>query len=321
MTRILKQALFISTVILLESCATSFSSKKLLNDAENSKINTSDITNFYKAFDLAIRDTINATKIFKRYYFSVGSRGLRDFYKIKIRSKEKFSDFAIGYQDFYKAIEPNISDLTDLESEIRKNYNKFKNLYEKAVFPDLYFVVGSFNSNGTISKSGLLIGTEILSRTKQTNTENWNDDILKISMPRNHIPITVSHELVHFNQKNMKSGKTLLWKSIREGSAEFIAELISGHTDGNYEEFEGKEMAIWTDFKKEMHKSVWGSWQRESENRPRNAGYWIGYIICKSYYQQVGNKKKAIYDILHIQDYDEFLRKSKVDEYVEKLVK
>jgi hypothetical protein len=30
---------------------------------------------------------------------------------------------------------------------------------------------------------------------------------------------------------------TLLAKSIREGSAEFIAELISGETDGEYSEF------------------------------------------------------------------------------------
>ena len=203
-----------------------------------------------------------------------------------------------------------------MEAEIFKSFREFEALYPEAVFPDVYFVIGRFSSNGTISKTGLLIGTEMLSRTPQTDTEGWNEGILRISMEKNHIPVTVAHELTHFNQGGMKKGNTLLWKSIREGSAEFIAEQLTGETDADFRDFEGKELRIWNDFREDMHKSIWRPWQQAGENRPRNAGYWAGYMISKAYYEQVGNKEKAIYDILNIQDYEEFYRKSQVDQFM-----
>jgi len=63
-------------------------------------------------------------------------------------------------------------------------------------------------------------------------------------MLRKHIPITVSHELVHFKQSPLKKEHTLLATSIREGAAEFIAGLISAETDGTLAEFKGKEITM-----------------------------------------------------------------------------
>lgn len=303
-------------IIVFQSCSLLVQTSRVYNKPNSSKIYTSDIDNFYKAFDLVINDTDNSKKIFKKEYFSKGTKGLKDFYKTKINDYDKFAKFVIKYKDFYSSIRNNISNIDDLEKQIYSNFENFKSIYPKAVFPDIYFVVGRFNSNGTISKRGLLIGTEILCRTKNTNTENWNKDILRISMLREHIPTTVSHELVHFNQDGMKDGNTLLWRSIREGSAEFITELINGNTDADYSDFKGREIEIWNDFKKEMDENIWKSWQQKSEKRPRNAGYWTGYMICKSYYNQIRNIKKVVNDILNIKDYKDFYKKSKVDKYI-----
>lgn len=313
-----KLSLLLLLSVLVHSCSIFNPNIKTSEKPRDSNIITSDIDNFYKAFDLATEDSTKAETIFNRYYFKKGSPGLDDFYKTKIRSKEKFTEFVLAFEDYYQSIKKDISNLEDLENKIDRNFQKFEKLYPQAEFPDVYFVVGKFQSNGTISNEGLLIGTEMLSRTPNSDTLNWNEDILRISMKRKHIPITVSHELVHFNQDNMKDGNTLLWKSIREGSAEFIAELISGETDADYTEFEGREMQVWEDFKKEKNKSIWSSWQNESEERPKNAGYWMGYTICKAYYQQIQNPEDAVQDILSIQDYSEFLRKSKVEQYIQK---
>lgn len=306
--------LFIST--LFSSCALFDTRLKTSENAKDSKLITQDISLFYRAFELAKKDTAKAEKIFKKYYFKKGSKGLKDFYKSKIKSTEKFSNFILAFDTYYESIQPDISNLTDLKQQIQAHFKDFKQLYPKAKFPDVYFVVGNFRSNGTISKNGLLIGTEMLSKTPHSDTSSWNKDILRISMNRKHIPITVSHELIHFNQNNMKNGNTLLWKSIREGAAEFIAELISGETDGSYEDFTGKELQIWGDFKKDKDKNIWKSWQQPNENRPRNAGYWMGYMICKSYYNTVKNKEKAVKDILSIQDYSAFLAKSNIENYL-----
>lgn len=312
--RLITFGIIISTFI---SCTTLFSNRKISEAPGDARIFTSDIENFYRAFDLALEDTANAKQIFEENYFKVGSKGLKDFYKSKIQSKEKFADFVIYHRDFYRSIEHNINDLSDLENLISINSREFKMLYAEAVFPDVYFVVGRFSSNGTISRNGLLIGTEILSKTPETNTENWNSRILEISMERNHIPVTVAHELVHFNQDGMRGGNTLLWKSIREGSAEFIAEMITGQTDADYSQFEGREKESWKEFKEDMGKSIWTSWQQESEKRPRNAGYWAGYLICKSYYNQIGDKEKTISDILNIQDYPSFYESSQIEKYID----
>lgn len=317
--KISKTVYFIFLICRLQSRAIISQTLKVSSEPQASEIYTSDIDNFYTAFDLAMKDTLKAKKIFKKKYFSKGTKGLKDFYKNKIKNYDEFAKFVITHQDFYQSIRADISDLEGIKNEIYVNFESFKRLYPKAVFPDVYFVVGKFSSNGTISKSGLLIGTEIISRTNFTKTENWNKDILRISMLKEHIPVTVSHELVHFNQSQMTNGSTLLAKSLREGSAEFISELISGKTDGDYSEFKGKEVDIWNDFQSDKDKSIWVSWndwQQAQENRPQNAGYWAGYIICKAYYNQVKDESKAVEDILNIQNYGDFYEKSNVEKYI-----
>ncbi|GEQ84999.1 hypothetical protein ULMS_05070 [Patiriisocius marinistellae] len=312
---------FIAIIFVFESCSVLDQNLKVYSEPNSSKIYTSDIKNFYKAFDLAINDTINAKNIFKKEYFSKGTKGLKDFYKTKIKDLDKFTKFVIKHKEFYKTIRNNITNIDDLKERIYLNFKSFKNIYPNAVFPDVYFVIGKFNSNGTISKRGLLIGTEILCRTKDTNTEKWNKNILRVSMLRKHIPITVCHELVHFNQSNMEDeSNTLLAKSMREGSAEFIAEIISGETDGNYSKFKGKEIEIWNDFKNDKNKSIWNtwsSWSKGNNNRPKNAGYWTGYIICKAYYDKTKDKKKTVSNILNVQNYNSFYIKSDVEKYVQ----
>ncbi|MBB3699511.1 DUF2268 domain-containing protein [Flammeovirga yaeyamensis] len=284
------------------------------------KLYTSDIENFYTAFDLVLKDTANANQIFKEKYFSVGTKGLKDFYKLKINDLDKFSRFIIKHQEFYKSIRKDITNIDDLKKKIYANNKAFKDIYPDAVFPDIYFVVGRFSSNGTISKRGLLIGIEILSLTEESDTEKWHQGMLKIIMKRDHIPVTVAHELVHFNQG--KTGETtLLSKSLREGAAEFIAELICGETDGDYTNFSGKEQRIWEDFQKVKDEQLWGlwsSWVRESDERPRNAGYWTGYLICKSYYEQREDKSLALKEILDIKDSQEFYDKSKIEVYLKR---
>ncbi|WP_296311316.1 DUF2268 domain-containing putative Zn-dependent protease [Winogradskyella sp. UBA3174] len=312
-----RSILLLLFLISLQSCSVFNSGLKTTEKPTDSEMVTSDIDHFYNAFDLAIKDSGKAEQIFNKYYFKKGSKGLNDFYKTKIQSKKKFSEFILTFKYYYQSIRMDITDLKDLENQIKQNFNDFEKLYPEAKFPDVYFLVGKYQSNGTISKNGLLIGTEMLARTPKSDTAKWNDDILRISMERKHIPVTVSHELVHFNQDKMKDGNTLLWKSLREGSAEFIAELISGETDANYKKFKGKELKVWNDFKNDKNKSIWNSWQQESKSRPRNAGYWMGYMICKAYYEKVGDKEKVVKDILSIQDYSQFLKESEVEKYLQ----
>ena len=48
----------------------------------------------------------------------------------------------------------------------------------------------------------------------------------------------------------------------------------------------------------------------KKDARPNDLGYWMGYQIVAQYFAKATDKKQAIYDILNIKDYGEFLKKS-----------
>ncbi len=283
---------------------------------QNLKFISSDIGLFYRAFDLAMKDSAKAGQIFREDYFRKGSDGLQDFFMTKIGDEHRFAKTVFKNRDFYANAKGTLLQVGALKGSIYKNAATFEDLYPQAVFPNLYFVVGRFNSNGTISDNGLIIGTEQMSKTPKTDTSNWTNWQREWIMDFSHIPVTVAHELVHFNQDGMKHENTLLCYALIEGSAEFIAELITGKTDGDYSGFKVREQEIWQDFKKEMQQDVYEQWIEASDKRPRNGMYWAGYMVSKAYYANASDKKQAIYDILHIQDYNAFFEKSQADQYL-----
>lgn len=286
--------------------------------ALNFSIHTKDIENFYNAFDLAIKDTANATTIFDKKYFKKGSKGLKDFYKAKIKDKEIFAERVLKDQEFYTSIKNDLMKIQSFNDTIIRDFKKFKNIYPNAISGDIYFVIGRLNSNGTISRNGLIIGAEVLSKTWE-NSNSWRKELKSWVLNFDHIPVTVFHEMIHFNQKGMNKQKNLLSYALAEGSAEFLTELFKKQPDGNYSKFKNRELIIWNDFKKEMYLDVYDNWHDDNEPlRPMNALYWAGYLICKSYYEQATDKKQAVYDILNIKNNTEFYNASKVEEYLNK---
>ena len=75
---------------------------------------------------------------------------------------------------------------------------------------------------------------------------------------------------------------------------------------------------LWEKFQKEMLTQETKNWLYNGNDAPNGVadlGYFIGYEICKSYYKNAKNKKKAINEMLKL-DYSpenvmEFLKKSK----------
>jgi uncharacterized protein YjaZ len=51
---------------------------------------------------------------------------------------------------------------------------------------------------------------------------------------------------------------------------------------------------------------------QETVDHPADLGYWVGYQICKAYYNKSADKKKAVEDMLNIKDYKGFYDKSGV---------
>ncbi|MEJ7658844.1 MAG: DUF2268 domain-containing putative Zn-dependent protease [Hymenobacter sp.] len=205
--------------------------------------------------------------------------------------------------------------------QIRAGFVKLKEIYPAARFPNVYFVIGRWNSGGTASDNGMLIGADMqcqapgVALAELSLWERSNFGSLA------GLPGLVAHEQIHYIQKP-SNDPSLLHGAILEGMADFMAELTTGQNPNARLQAYGRphEKEIWADFTKEMKGEKWNNWignaTQETAEKPADLGYFVGYQICRSYYEELPDKKQAVRDILNISDYPAFLAKSR---YAEKL--
>ena len=76
------------------------------------------------------------------------------------------------------------------------------------------------------------------------------------------------------------------------------------------------EQEVWDQFIADMREQKDSNWfyNAETEEFPRDMGYYIGFKICQSYYQNAKDKKQAVKEIVELNNYDSFLKESKYDE-------
>jgi len=290
--------------------------KSSTNNPLKAKLISTDIKNFWKAYDLAQKDTINRLAIYKKYYVDPGTAGLQDYFAMKVGSIKYFVRTHDNKPKFYAAIRKNTSMVDMQKPKMIASFVKFKELYQAANFPDVYFVMGAFTSGGTSSDNGLLIGLDQIVRTPDipvTELSLWqNNNFNDLSS----LPNLIAHELIHFNQNGMKQDTSLLHGVMVEGMADFIGELISGSNANQrlHVWAKGKENQIWGDFEKEMYLKRSYNWiansDKETADKPADIGYWVGYQICKAYYDKSNDKAKAVNDMLNIKDYKAFYEQS-----------
>lgn len=283
------------------------------------KIIDTDVINFWKAYDLVEKDSTNAEKIYSENYIDKGTMALQFYYLNKILTVNNFVYIHNLKKKYYSSIRTNTLKVSPLKPTFQKSFVKLKKIYPEAIFPPIYFVIGKLNSAGTVSSDGLILAIDQASLSETADTTELNtwekNNISKFSDLR----YTVAHELIHYEQKGMAGDTTLLSASIKEGMADFIGELISGKTaNERLKKFaKGKEKSIWSDFTKEMYLDRAYNWiansDQETAEKPADLGYWVGYQICKAYYEQAKSKRKAIYEMLHIQDYKKFLEQSNIE--------
>ena len=283
----------------------------------NAKIIDTDVRNFWASDDMVQKDSANVLSIYKEYYFDKGSLALQDYYVNKLGANiYTFAYVHRKKEKFYRSIRANTLKATDYSAYFKRSFTQLKQVYPKAIFPNVYFVIGKLNSAGTSGSNGLIIAIDQICKTSTTDTtelENWELHYLNSF---SNLPATVAHELIHFQQNGMASDTSLLKAAIVEGMADFLGELIAGQSaNTKLQQFaKGKERLIWSRFKADMYLDKANSWigngEQDKPDWPSDLGYWVGYEICKCFYENAADKKKAIDDMLHIQDYNKFFTDS-----------
>lgn len=260
------------------------------NNPWEAKFVVEDVERFWQAFDAMEAEGVSG---FERYIES-GTPGLKDFVPYRIISADSIFSKAHKHKAEYLKSKDVLNDLPSKEKRIKAIYAAMKYWLPEAKFPPVYFVVGRFNSGGTVSDAGIILGTEM-----QENLDG--------------LPALVAHELIHFQQKNEFEKWDLLAQSITEGSADFIGELISGETVDSLAYYQyGRahiaELKIeFIDLMDGKELDDWMYGTTGKDNRPNDLGYWMGYEIVKAYFDKQPDKQQAIYDILNFSDQYQFL--------------
>ncbi|HEV2146335.1 MAG TPA: DUF2268 domain-containing putative Zn-dependent protease [Longimicrobiaceae bacterium] len=260
---------------------------------------TDDIPRFWAVFDRATPETL--PELLQREYLDPGTAGLQDFIPHRIRSAAELAEAIVRRRERYEEIREASLSVRSSERAIRAPFYALEYLYPAAVFPDIYFVIGRLSAGGTASGRGLLVGTEMFRDAEGLRS-------------------IVSHELIHFQQKASgqyaaaEAAPTLLAVAVLEGSADFIAELISGVRGNAQAQAYGRvhECEIWRDFQQQMHGKDLGGWFYGDPpgERPADLGYFVGYRIVEAYYIHAADKRRALYDILTIRNFDDLLSRS-----------
>jgi hypothetical protein len=248
-------------------------------DPDSARLVTSDVPRFWRALDMQPPEGLAAH--LQQHYLEGGSVGLHDFIQGRILSAEDLALYIRSHRARYDSVRTRDLDMTRAEPGIRSAFRKLKALYPDAVFPSVYFVVGRFNSGGTASIHGLLIGVEMQRSVEQ-------------------VPAIVAHELIHYQQHY--ENRTLLAHAFLEGSADFLGEMISGSQINNAAHQYGMahEQQLWQEFQPHFEDRDYFPWMygRPDDGRPADLGYFIGYRIAQAYYNRAPDKAKAIRDII-----------------------
>lgn len=290
-------------------------------DPDSARIVTDDIPRFWNAWDRmqtasTRQDSLRA--LFEEYYLPA-SPGLVSFIRLRVSSVYQLLDAVQRLPDYYASMRPSTLRVSEFEPEIRRTFHALDSLYPDAVFPDTYVLIGRLNSGGTLTPHELLIGGDMYGRTDETPMEGMPDWLRTVLKPIDAIPHIVAHELIHYQQRYPDGPTTLLSQSVKEGSADLLAELISGrHINDHIHAWANPRAAeLWTEFRGRMHDGDLAGWLYnggDSGDRPGDLGYWMGYRIAAAYYARATDKRQAIHDILNITDFDAFLASSGVAE-------
>src|SRR6187551_3503733 len=115
------------------------------------KVFTSDIDNFWKAYDSCQTTTDSLKQLYyiQTFYIDKGTEGLKAFMEARDYTTQRWVDLIRKYPKFWKSIRPNTFTVKSYSREIEKSIKKLKKLYPQLKEAKMYFAIGGINSGGT----------------------------------------------------------------------------------------------------------------------------------------------------------------------------
>ena len=256
-----------------------------------SNIITTDIDNFWTAYDQIITTKDNAQQIeyLNKLFIEKATIGQQEMFKARRYAPQEYVDEINKRPEYWTAIRPNTLKAKDLAIEMEAGIEKLRKIYPELKPANIYFTVGVFRSGGTTSGNDILIGSEIIFADEK-NVRS--------------LAFTNVHEYVHTQQKSGED-ENLLARSAREGIAEFVTvkametpSFAPAITFGK-----SNEPRIKNAFAVQMFNPTYAFWlysDAKNEFDTRDLGYYVGYAIAERYYEKAKDKKLAIKELIEM---------------------
>ena len=268
------------------------------------EIHTEDVDLFYKIYDAAGGHP--TAEQLQRDYLDAGSEGLHQLAKLRRVTGVRIAETLAKSPELYSRARSCMAVLSRVSERVDVALRTLVRLYPQARTPPVTIAVGRGKPVGVGSPvTGLQIGLEALCSAEWMNP-NAEDRFVHV----------IAHEYAHVQQAVVlvdKEHLTVLERSLIEGAAEFVSELISGKP--GYAHFPaltaGREKEIEIAFAADIDLTDLSRWIDNSTMEQGNElGTWVGYRIVKAYYQRVPDKQQALREILEQADAKAFLVKS-----------
>jgi hypothetical protein len=280
----------------------------------NQYVITSDIKNFWTAYD-KIKETSDSTLhigYINDLFIKQGTDGLKSIMKARGYTAKSYLDAIRHYPLFWHSVRANTLRANEFADSIAIEVDKLAKIYNKLKPAHIYFTVGALRTNGTTLDGNVLIGSELALADAQTVSSEFPKALshLKTFFSSNPINGTVFlnvHEYVHTQQKS-SIGYNLLSQCVIEGAAEFVAVTVTGKPSSTPAiEFGTQHFEkVRSVFARQMFFEDSGFWlysNADNEFKMRDLGYYVGYEICRKYYQNAKDKNLAISEMITL-DYN-----------------
>ncbi|WP_282122509.1 DUF2268 domain-containing putative Zn-dependent protease [Algibacter mikhailovii] len=131
------------------------------------------------------------------------------------------------------------------------------------------------------------------------------------------------HELMHFQQSysDFENSALLLGKLIEEGVCDFLVSLLTENNQVSpgvqrnldYLQIDSNYTFVMHELKRDIYGQDLSKWMHNGgaiTDRPSNLGYTMGFLICKSFYENSTNKKQAIFELLNTNNFKKIIESS-----------
>ena len=281
-------------------------------------IETTDITNFWDAFDdLKSAETkADSIKIIQEEYIDKSTAYFKEFIKARNFTAEEYVELIRRYPKFWRSVRPLTENIVNRKAEIEKVFEQYRSLLPGFEQPDVCFAIGCLRTGGTTTKDLILIGSEIAASNEEVDKSEMSGWLESVIGNTGDIVSMIAHETVHTQQYNRRRYK-LLTGVMTEGIADFFTvELLGLNINKEIFEYGNKHKCeLFREFESDLksHPKEYNRWiyqGNKAENRPADLGYFIGYQIAKMYYDKSESKTEALLELLNVKRYEKIFEMS-----------